>query len=226
MLMDEQVVMRKEDAEAGMGVIPAHDVEIGKAPVALAGDLFPRIVGVGEAGLGVGVVLGLERLGDPDEGVAGGLVEALLAQQDAAELDGRVGEGVPLDRVGRPVIEEDRQVGRAGNLVGQAGVAPIAVGPEQPLRLAVLDLVEDDLVAAHPLSPQPRAAARSPARRKNRDPDAPSTRTISYAGTPTAANVRPTRGESSSTALTNSGRPAHGSSGRPPPPAAPSCAAA
>ena len=82
MLVDEQVVVRQEDPEAGMGVIPADDVAIGELPVALAGDLFPGIVGVREAGLGVGVVLGLERLGDPDERLAGRLVEALLAQQD------------------------------------------------------------------------------------------------------------------------------------------------
>ena len=30
-LVDEQVMMRQENPEAGMGMIPAHDVEIGKA---------------------------------------------------------------------------------------------------------------------------------------------------------------------------------------------------
>ena len=129
MLVDEQVVVRKEDPEAGMGVIPADDVEIGKQPVALAGDLFPRVVGVGEAGLGVGVVLGLERLGDPDERLAGGLVEAFLAQQDAPQLDGRVGERVALDGVGGAAIEEDRQVAGRRDLVGQAGELAVAVGP-------------------------------------------------------------------------------------------------
>ena len=60
--MDEQVVARQEDAEVGVGVIPADDVEVGVEPVALAGDLLPRVVRVGEARLGVLVVLGLERL--------------------------------------------------------------------------------------------------------------------------------------------------------------------
>ena len=82
-------------------------------------DFFPRIVGVGEAGLGVGVVLGLERMGDPDERLAGLLVEAFLAQEDAAQLDGRVGEGVAFDRIGGAAIEKDRQVGQAGHFVGQ-----------------------------------------------------------------------------------------------------------
>ena len=179
-LVDEQVVVRQEDPETGMGVIPAHDVEIGIPPVALAGDLFPRVVGVGEAGLGVGVVLGLERLGDPDERLAGRLVEAFLAQQDAPQLDRRVGQGVPLDRVGGAAIEEDRQVGRARDLVGQAGEPPVAVGPLPPLRLADLHLAEDDLVAAQRLDPQPvLRSPRSAARRKKPDSAGPSTRTIS-----------------------------------------------
>ena len=88
--MDEQIVVREKDPETGMGVIPAHDVVLGKPPVALAGDLFPRVVGVGEAGLGVGVVLGLERLGDPDERLAGRRVDAFLAQQDSPQLDRRI----------------------------------------------------------------------------------------------------------------------------------------
>src|SRR5208337_2813641 len=108
MLMDEKVVVRKKDAEAGMRVVPADDVQIGKKPVALAGDLFPGIVGVGKARRGVGVVLGFERLRDPDERCAGGLVQAFLAQQDSPQLDGRVEERVPLDGVGRAVIDEDR----------------------------------------------------------------------------------------------------------------------
>ena len=69
-------------------------------------------MGVREAGLGVGVVLGLERLGDPDERLAGRRVDAFLAQQDAAQLDRRVAERVPFDGVGGPAIEEDRQVDR------------------------------------------------------------------------------------------------------------------
>ena len=127
--MNEQVVVRQENPEAGMGVIPAHDVVLGKSLVALAGDFFPRVVGVREAGLGVGVVLGLERLGDPDERLAGRRVEAFLAQQDSPQLDGGVGESVPLDGVGGAAIEEDRQVGRRRDLVGQAGEPPVAVGP-------------------------------------------------------------------------------------------------
>ena len=108
MLMDENVVVRKKDAEAGMRVVPADDVEIGEKPVALAGDLFPGIVCVGKARLGVGVVLGLERLRDPDKRCADGLVKAFLAQQDSPQLDGRVNKRVPLDGIGRAVIDEDR----------------------------------------------------------------------------------------------------------------------
>ena len=36
MLVNEQVMVRQKNPEAGMGVIPAHDVEIGKLLVALA----------------------------------------------------------------------------------------------------------------------------------------------------------------------------------------------
>ena len=59
--VDEQVVARQEDAEIGVGVIPADDVEVGVQLVALAGDLLPRVVRISEAGLGVLVVLGLQR---------------------------------------------------------------------------------------------------------------------------------------------------------------------
>ncbi len=110
MLVDEQVVVRQKDPEAGMGVIPAHDVVIGKLPVALARDFFPRIVGVGEAGLGIGVVLGLERLGDPDERLAGLLVEAFLAQQDAAQLDRGVGKAC---RSIASAARRSRKIGRS-----------------------------------------------------------------------------------------------------------------
>ena len=82
-------------------------------PVALAGDLLPGVVRVGEARLGVLVVLGLERLGDPDERLAGLVVDALLAQQDAAQLDRGVAQGVPLDRVGR-ACGRGRSAGRPG----------------------------------------------------------------------------------------------------------------
>ena len=152
--------MREEDPEAGMGVVPAHDVVFGIEPVALAGDLLPGIVGVGEAGLGVGVVLGLERLGDPDEGLAGGRVDALLAQQDSAQLDGRVAQGVAFDGVGGPAIEEDRQVGRPGNLVGHAREPPVAVGPRQALRLA--DLISPKMISSPLTGLIPHPELRSP----------------------------------------------------------------
>ena len=180
MLVNEQVMVRQENPEAGMGVIPPHDVEIGKLLVALARDFFPRIVGVGEAGLGVGVVLGLERVGDPDKRLAGLLVEAFLAQQDAPQLDGRVGERMALDRIGGAAIEKDRQVGHAGHFIGQTREPPVAVGPLPPLGFANRHLAEGDLVAAqrpipHPVSHSPRSAAR----RKKPDSAAPSILTIS-----------------------------------------------
>ena len=125
--MDEQIVVREKDTEIGVRVIPAHDVVLREPLVALAGDFFPRVVRVGEAGLGVGVMLGLERLVDPDERLSGRGVDAFLAQQNASELDGRIGQGVSFDGVGSASIEEDRQVGRPGDLIGQAGEPPVAV---------------------------------------------------------------------------------------------------
>ena len=56
-------------------------------PVALAGDLLPRVVRVREARLRVLVVLGLERFRDPDERLARLVVDALAPEQDAPELD-------------------------------------------------------------------------------------------------------------------------------------------
>ena len=68
----------------------------------------------------------------------------------------------------------------ARHLIGQASVAHIMVWPEQPHGLAVFDLLEDHLVAAHRPSPHPvERPPRSPASRKNWQPDVPSTRTIS-----------------------------------------------
>src|SRR5262249_57484267 len=83
---------------------------------------------VGGGRRGVGVVVGLERARDPDERLAGLVVDALLAQEDAAELNGGVAEGVPLDGVGGGAVEEDGQVAGRRDLVGEAGVAAVAVG--------------------------------------------------------------------------------------------------
>src|SRR4029450_7993937 len=69
-LMDELVMTREKYAEVRMGVVPADDVQIGMKPVAPAADLLPRVVGVGEAGLRVLIMLGLERLGHQHEGRA------------------------------------------------------------------------------------------------------------------------------------------------------------
>ena len=103
-----------------------------------AGDFFPRVVGVGEAGLRVGVVLGLERLIDPDKRLAGRRVDAFLAQQNTTQLDRRIAQSVPFDRVGGAAIEEDRQVGSSRNLVRQARKPPVAIGARAPFRLADL----------------------------------------------------------------------------------------
>src|SRR5262249_46645369 len=40
-VMDKQVMVREKDAKAGMGMVPADDVKLGKSPVALTGDFFP-----------------------------------------------------------------------------------------------------------------------------------------------------------------------------------------
>ena len=147
---------------------------LGVEPVALAGDLFPRVVRVGEAGLGVGVMLGLERLGDPDE-----------------RLAGRPGRGIPCPAGSRPArprypqsacrsiasaVRRSRKIGRsigAGDLVGQAGEAPVAVRPRQPLGLADLHLAEDDLVAAQGPSPPCRPGRRPGGRSPTRPPRRP-----------------------------------------------------
>ena len=131
-----------------MGVIPAHDVEIGEEAVALSGNLFPRVVGVGEARLRILEMLGLTRLSHPDERLSGLFVGALLAQQDASELDIGIAAGVPLDGVGRLEVEEDGQVTRLRHLVGQAGPATIAVRPAPPLGLTITQVVKDDFVLA------------------------------------------------------------------------------
>ncbi len=166
MLMNENVVVRKKNAEAWMRVVPADDVKIGKKAVTLAGDLFPGIVSVGEACLGVGVVLGLERLRDPHKRRAGFLIKAFLAQQDPPQLDRGVAQCVPLDGVGRVVIDEDRQVDRRRDLIGETCVPQIPVRSGQPYGFAVLDLLENHLVAAHRPSPHPvEQPPRSPARR-------------------------------------------------------------
>ena len=161
-------------------MIPPHDVVIGKPPVALPGDFFPRVVGIGETGLGVGVVLGLERFFDPDKGLAGLLVEAFLAEQDAPQFDARVRKGMALDRVGGAAIEEDRHVDRAGDLVSHGRKPSVTIGPEPPLGFANLHFAEDDLVAAQRPNPQPVShSPRSAAKRKKPDSAAPSTLTIS-----------------------------------------------
>src|SRR5271166_3321275 len=113
-----------------------------------------------------------------------------------------------FDGVGGAMVQKDRQIAGGWHLIGEARVAAVAIRPAQPHGLAVHDLLEDHLVAGHRDSPQPPARpARSPASRKKPELDPPSTRTISYAGTPTAARLRLASGEDSSTALTNSGRP-------------------
>ena len=136
-------------------------------------------------------------------------VEALLAQQDAAQLDGRVAQGVALDGVGGPAIEEDRQVDRARDLVGQAGELAVAVGPLPPLRLADLHLAEDDLVAAQRLDPQPGpiAIAAVGGQEEEARPGRPvDPHDIVRRECRRGKAVRSASGESSSTALTNSGR--------------------
>src|SRR5262245_31077628 len=90
-----------------------------------------------------------------------------------------------LDRVGGPAVEEDRQVGWTGDLVGEAGESAVAIGPVAPLRLADLHLTEDDLIATHRQNPQAESRLpRSAASRKNPESEGPSTRTISYGGMP------------------------------------------
>lgn len=135
---------------------------------------------VREAGLRVGVVLGFEPVGNPNKRLARLVVEAFLANQDAPQLNGGIGQSMAFDGIGGAVIEKDRQVRHAGHFVGQTRELPVAVRPLPPLGLANRHLAEGDLVAAQ--SPSPHPVSRSPrskARRKNPDSAAPSTLTIS-----------------------------------------------
>ena len=88
-------------------MIPADDVEVGVRVVSLAGDFFPRVMSVGEARLAVLVVLGFERLGDPNERLARHVVDAFLAEQDASQLDRGIPKRVSFDRVGGLEVNED-----------------------------------------------------------------------------------------------------------------------
>ena len=126
-------------------------------PVAVAGDLLPGLVRVGEAGLGVLVMLGLEALGDPDERLAGLVVDAFVAEDDPAQLDRGVAQGMAFDGVGGPPVEEDRQVARPRDLVVEAGEAAVAIRPTGLPGLAILDLLEDDVVNAQGRSPSIRS---------------------------------------------------------------------
>ena len=64
-------------------------------------------------------------------------------------------------------VEEDRQVVRPGHLVRQAGPAAVAVGPPAPLGLAILHVLEDDLVVAQGRSPRDAAVRPSPRARSS-----------------------------------------------------------
>src|SRR5262249_8795941 len=113
------------------------------------------------------------------------------------ELNGRIGESVPLDRVGGPAIQEDRQIGRSRNFVGYTREFPVAIGTLSPLWLANFHLAESDFVAAQRPRPQPvLPSSRSAAKRKNPDSVSPSTRTISYGGIPRRESGRGASGES------------------------------
>src|SRR6185312_10278942 len=81
------------------------------------------------------------------------IIDALVPEHDAAQLDRRIPEGMPLDRVGGLPVEEDRQVVRLGDFISEASPAPVAVRPPGLLRLAILDFLEDDVVGAQDWSP-------------------------------------------------------------------------
>ena len=125
----------------------------------------------------------------------------------------------------RPRGGRGRSAGRlARDVVRQARPAAVAVGPEQPHRLAVLDLVEDDLVAAHPLEPPPRRRGRLDRRRGGRTaiPTRRRPARCRKPGSPTAASGRSRQGRALVDRADRSrAGPARGSSGRPPRPGGP-----
>ena len=179
--MDEQVVVRQKDAEAGMGMVPAHDVEVGKEPVALAGDFFPRVVRVGEAGLGVGVVLGLERLGDPDERARRWPRRRTPCPAGCLPARRRCRRGRGA-RWRRPRGDRGRSAGRPGPGPGRPGRRSARSRSGRSSRTGSRYLISSKTISSPltGLSPHPASRpSRSPARRKNLDPEPPSTRTIS-----------------------------------------------
>jgi hypothetical protein len=93
-------------------------------------------------------VPGLERSSDPDKGLARVGVEAFLADEHASELDGRIGQGVTFDGVGRVPVDENRQVVGTRNATGEAGEAAISIGSAVSFRLPISHIAEDDLVNA------------------------------------------------------------------------------
>ena len=147
----------------------------GNCLVALACDFFPRIVSVGKAGLGVGVVLGLERMGRSRRtvGRSAGRGIPCPAGCRPARRRCRRGRGA---RSRRRRGDRGRWAGRPGRALHRpTGKLAVAVGPLPPLGFADRHLAEDDLVAAqrpvpHPVVRNPRSAAR----RKKPDSAAPS----------------------------------------------------
>src|SRR5262249_22294212 len=96
MLLDETVAIGEEDAEVGVGVVPADDLQRGEFRVHLGIDLRPGLVGeshLGEAGLGP---FSADRLHDLDE--RPDLVAMPAPDQNPADLDRGVSGGVVPER--------------------------------------------------------------------------------------------------------------------------------
>ena len=127
-------------------MIPADDVKLGMRPIALASDVFPRIMRISKARLCVFIMLRFERPGNPNERRAGFVVDALLAEQDAPQLEFGVAQGVPVDRVGGRLIKKNRQVFDARNLICRASESPISIGPLFLPRFPIMNVLENNLV--------------------------------------------------------------------------------
>ena len=106
--MDELVAVGEEDAEAGMGVVPADHALAGVGRVHLLVDVLPGGVGEGQLGALLFGVGGVDGGVDAQEGAGG--VAPEVPDQDAADLARIVGCAAGDDAIEDRLGEEDAEV--------------------------------------------------------------------------------------------------------------------
>ena len=107
-VVDENVPLGKKNAESGMGMIPADDLQIDEAGVHLVVDLVPGFVGEGDFARLLGGLVAADALGDYDERSV--IVLLPPAHQHAADLDGRIFAGMLDDPLVGFGVEIDAEV--------------------------------------------------------------------------------------------------------------------